>query len=192
MFGFSNYTFKLDAKMSDDWVYVGSYKNHSQYYKKSSVTIDEKNNIINVLVNNVKKNKNIVYLQNTYSIKEPNYIKFNQQLKWYLLNYKKLIFAITRITDYSKSGNVLLDTKYQPKWLHNIFPIKWDDIIPDSSIDFFLNKLLQDYNIWNDFSADIKNNNNYKLSEKSSNMMSILNLLIGSITKNFTSSSFKF
>ena len=70
--------------MNDDWVYVGSYKNYTQYYRKSSVTIDEKKNIINVLVKNITKKNSAVYLQYPYNIKEPKYIKYNQQLKWYL------------------------------------------------------------------------------------------------------------
>ena len=174
--------------MSDDWVYVGSYKNHTQYYRKSSVTIDEGKNIINVLVKNVTKKKSAVYLQYPYSIKEPKYIKYNQQLKWYLLNYENWKFTITRITDYSKSGNVLLDTKYQPIWLHNMFPVKWDDIMADSLVEILLNKLIQDYNIWNSLSVDIKNNNVYKWPDKLSNAMIILNSLISSVTRSLTSS----
>jgi hypothetical protein len=174
--------------MSDDWVYVGSYKNHTQYYRKSSVTIDEGKNIINVLVKNITKKKSTVYLQYPYNIKEPKYIKYNQQLKWYLLNYENWKSTITRITDYSKSGNVLLDTKYQPIWLHNIFPVKWDDIMADSLVDLLLNKLIQDYNIWNSLSVDVKPNNVYKWPNKLSNAMINLNSLIGSITRSLTSS----
>ena len=174
--------------MSDDWVYVGSYKNLTQYYRKSSVTIDEGKNIISVLVKSIINNKSAVYLQYPYNIKEPKNVKYNQQLKWYLLNYEKWKFTITRITDYSKYGNVLLDTKYQPVWLHNIFPVEWDDIMADSLVDFLLNKLIQDYNIWNSLSVDIKINNVYKRPDKLSNAMIVLNSLIGFITKSFVSS----
>ena len=174
--------------MSDDWIYIGSYKNHTQYYRKSSVTIDEGKNIINVLVKNVTKKKSAVYLQYPYSIKEPKYIKYNQQFKWYLLNYENWQFTITRITDYSKSGNVLLDTKYKPIWLHNMFPVKWDDIMADSLVENLLNKLIQDYNIWNSLSVDIKHNNVYKWPDKFSNAMIILNSLISSVTRSVTSS----
>ena len=174
--------------MSDDWVYVGSYKNYSQYYRKSSVTIDEGKNIINVLVKSIVKKKSAVYLQSPYNVTEPKYIKYNQQLKWYVLNYENWKFTITRITDYSKSGNVLLDTKYQPVWLHNIFPVKWDDIMSESLVEFLLNKLIQDYNIWSSLSVDIKTNNVYKWTDKLSNAMVIFNSLIGSVTKSFTSS----
>jgi hypothetical protein len=174
--------------MSDDWVYVASYKNHTQYYRRSSVTIDEGKNIINVLVKNITKKKSAVYLHYPYNIKEPKYIKYNQQLKWYLLNYENWKFTITRITDYSKSGNVLLDTKYQPIWLYNIFPIKWDDIMPDSLVDFLLNKLIIDYNIWNSLSVDVKHSNVHKWPSKLSNAMINLNSLIGSITRSLTSS----
>jgi hypothetical protein len=174
--------------MSDDWVYIGSYKNHTQYYRKSSVIIDEGKNIINVLVKNVTKKKSVFYLQYPYNIKEPKYIKYSQQLKWYLLNYENWKFTITRITDYSKSGNVLLDTKYQLIWLHNIFSVKWDDIMADSLVENLLNKLIQDYNIWNSLSVDIKNNNVYKWPDKLSNAMIILNSLISSVARSFTSS----
>jgi hypothetical protein len=174
--------------MSDDWVYVGSYKNHTQYYSESSVTIDEGKNIINVLVKNITKIKSAVYLQYPYNIKEPKYIKYNQQLKWYLLNYENWKFTITRITDFSKSGKVLLDTKYQPIWLHNIFSVKWDDIMADSLVDILLNKLIQDYNIWNSLSVDVKHNNIYKWHSKLSNAMINLNSLISSITRSLTSS----
>lgn len=178
--------------MKDDWVYLVSYKNHTQYYRKSSVIIDEEKNTINVLVKRVTKKKNIIHLQNVYSVKDPNYIKFNQQDKWYLFNYKKWQYTITCIIDYSKSGNVSLETKYKPNWLHNIFPVKWDDIMPDSTVDIAFNKLLQDYNIWNDFQVDKVNNNNCKLPGKSSNVMAFVNLLIESITRKANYNFFKF
>ena len=171
--------------MSDDWVYLRSYKYHTQYYKKSSLIIDEDKNTINVLLKSVTERKRIGYLQNIHSINKPNYINFNQQLKWYLLNYKKRQFTISRITDYSKSGNVLLDTQYKTKWLHNIFPDEWNDIMPDSMVGFLLNKLLQDCKILNDFEVDIVNNNNYNLPGKSSKAMTIVNLLFSYLTKNF-------
>jgi hypothetical protein len=192
MFGFSNHTFKSEVKMRDDWIYLGSYKNHTQYYRKSSVIIDEEKNTINVLVKSVTKTKDIAYLQNIYSSKEPNYIKCKQQNKWYVFNYKKWQFTITSITDYSKSGNVLLETVYQPKWLHNIFPIKWDDIMPGSIVGLSLNKILQDYNILNDLQADAGNNNNYKMPGKSSNVMTFVNSLIESITKKDSYNLFNF
>jgi hypothetical protein len=190
MFGFSNHTSKSEAKMKDDWVYLGSYENHTQYYRKSSVIIDEEKNTINVLVKSVTKTKNIEYLQNVHSLKEVNRIKCNQQNKWYVFNYKKWQFTITRITDYSKAGNVLLETVYQPKWLHNIFPVKWDDIMPGSIVGISLNKILQDYNILNDFQVDA--GNNYKISGKSSNVMTFVNSLIESITKKVSYNLFKF
>ncbi|MDO9532226.1 MAG: hypothetical protein Q7O12_08840 [Deltaproteobacteria bacterium] len=171
--------------MSDDWVYVRSYEYHTQYYKKSSLIIDEDKNTINVLLKSVTERKKIGYLQNIYSIINPNYITFNQQLKWYLLNYKKRQFTISRITDYSKSGNILLDTQYKTKWLHNLIHDEWNDIMPDSIVDFLLDKLLQDNKIWNDFEVDIVNSNNYNLPDKSSKAMTIVNLLVSSITKNF-------
>ncbi len=46
--------------------------------------------------------------------------------------------CVTKIIDYSKSGNKLSDSKYPPKW---------GDIISGSIDDLLLNKLLQDYNI---------------------------------------------
>lgn len=178
--------------MSDDWVYVGSYKYHTQYYSKSSVTIDEQKNTINVLVKIVTERKRFNYLKNIYSIKEPNYINFNQQFKWYVLDYKKWKFTVTRITDYSKSGNVLLDTKCSPEWLHTIIPVKWDTIVPDSTLDCFLNKLLQDHYITNDFHMEIGNNNHYNSPNKPSTVMTILNLLHNSITKTLNYNFFKF
>ena len=179
--------------MKDDWVYLGSYKNHTQYYRKSSVIIDEAKSTINVLVKSVTITKDIGYLQNAYSLKEPSRIKCKQQNKWYVFNYKKWQFTISRITDYSKSGNVLLETVYRPKWLHNIFPAKWDDIMPGSIVGLSLNKILQDYNILNDFQVDAgNNNNNYKMPGKSSNVMAFVNSLIESITKKVSYNLFKF
>ena len=169
--------------MSDDWVYIGSYNYYTQYYSKSSVTIDEQNNTINVLVKSVAERKDLIYLKNILSIKELDYIQTNQQLKWYVLDYKEWQSTIIRITDYSKSGNALLDTKGTPKWLHKIFPVKWDDIIPDSIVDFLLNKLIQDYNIWKDYQLNIGNNNYYNLPGKSSKVMTILNLLFAFTNK---------
>lgn len=170
--------------MSDDWVYIGSYNYHTQYYSKSSVTIDEQKNTINVLVKSVAERKDLIYLKNILSIKEIDYIQINQQLKWYALNYEKWQSTIIRITDYSKSGKALLDTKGPPEWLHKIFPVKWDDIIPDSIVDFLLNKLLHDYNIWKDYQVNIENNYYYNLPGKSSKVMTTLNLLVAFVTKN--------
>ncbi|MCJ7472826.1 MAG: hypothetical protein MUP02_08475 [Actinobacteria bacterium] len=171
--------------MSDDWVYVRSYEYHTQYYQKSSLIIDEDKNTINVLLRSVTERKNIGYLKNIYSMNKPNYFNSNQQLKLYSLNYKKRLFTIKRITDYSKLGNVLLDTQYKTNWLHNIFSDEWNDIMPDSTVWFLLNKLLQDNKILNDFEVDIVNNKNYNLPGKSSKAMTIVNLLVSSITKNF-------
>lgn len=185
MFCFSNHTSKSEAKMSDDWVYVRSYEYHTQYYQKSSLIIDEDKNTINVLLRSITERK-IGYLKNIYSINKPNYFNSNQQLKLYSLNYKKRLFTITRITDYSKSGNVLLDTQYKTNWLHNIFPDKWNDIMPDSTVWFLLNKLLQDYKILNDFEVDIVNNKNYNLPGKSSKAMTMVNLLFSSLTNKFS------
>jgi hypothetical protein len=190
MLGFSIHTFKSEVKMKDDWVYLGSYKNHTQYYRKSSVIIDEEKNTINVLVKSVTKTKDIVYLQNVYSAKKHNYNQCNQQNKWYIFNYKKWQFTITRITDYSKSGNVVLETVYQPKWLHNIFPVRWDDIIPGSLVDLSLSKLLQYCNILNDYQVET-GINNYKLPIKSSSLMVFFNSIIESITNKVSYNLFK-
>lgn len=169
--------------MSDDWVYIGSYNYHTQYYSKSSVTIDERNNTINVLVKCFRERENLSYLKNILSAKELDYLYFNQQLKWYVLNYKDWQYTIKRITDYSKSGNALLDTKDAPKWLHKLISVRWDDIIPDSIVDFLLNKLIQDYNIWKDYQINTENNY-YNLPGKPSKVMTIFNLLTALITKN--------
>jgi hypothetical protein len=177
--------------MKDDWVYLGSYKDHTQYYRKSSVIIDEEKSTINVLVKSIAKPKKIIYLQNVYSDKKPNYNQCKQQDKWYVFNYKKWQFTISRIIDYSKSGNISLETAYQPKWLHNIFPVKWDDIISGSTVDLFLNKLLEDYNILSDFQFDI-GNNNCELPGRSSNVMAFVNSLIESIAKKASYMLFKF
>jgi len=177
--------------MIDDWVYLGSYKNHTQYYKKSSVIIDEENYTINVLIKSATRTKDIAYLQNVYSSKESNYIKCKQQNKWYVFNYKKWQFTITSITDYSRSGKVLLETVYQPRWLDNIFPVQWDDIIPGSIVDLYLNKLLEDYNILDRFQLDTVIYNNYKLPGKSSNRLAFFNSLIESITKKASYNLFK-
>ena len=166
--------------MSDDWVYVGNYQNHTQYYRKSSVIIDEEKNTIIVLLKIITNKKNNHFLQS-----EPNYIKFYQQNKWYVLNYKKWQYTITRITDYSKSGNVSLDSVYQPNWLHALIPVKWDDIIPDSIVDTFLRKLIQDYDILNYYQMDMENNSNHKYPAKPSTAMRIVNLLMESITNSY-------
>jgi hypothetical protein len=58
----------------------------------------------------------------------------------------------------------------------------------DSSVNFLLNKLIQDYNIWNSLPVDIKHSNVYKWPDKLSNAMIILNSLLGSIARSLTSS----
>ena len=192
MIGFSNHTSKSGVNMIDDWVYLGSYKNHTQYYKKSSVIIDEEKNTITVLVKSATRTKDIVYLQKIYGSKEPNYIKCKQQNKWYVFNYKKWQFTITSITDYSRSGKVLLETVYQHNWLHNIFPVQWDDIMPGSIVDLYLNRLLEDYDIFDRFQVETVICDNFKPPEKSSNRLAFFNSLIGSITKKASYNLFKF
>ena len=46
---------------------------------------------------------------------------------------------MNHITFYSKSGDVLDDSKSHQS--------KWDDIIPDSGLESFFNQILKDYNI---------------------------------------------
>ncbi len=192
MIGFSNHTSKSGVNMIDDWVYLGSYKNDTQYYKKSSVIIDEEKNTITVLVKSATRTKDIVYLQKVYSSKEPNYIKCKQQNKWYVFNYKKWQFTITSITDYSKSGKVLLETVYPSNWLHNIFPVQWDDIMPGSIVDLYLNKLLEDYDILDRFQVETVISNKFKPPGKSSTRLAFFNSLIESITKKASYNLFKF
>ncbi|HZK13497.1 MAG TPA: hypothetical protein VFC55_03210, partial [Desulfobaccales bacterium] len=67
-----------------------------------------------------------------------------------------------------------------------------DNIMPGSMVDLFLNRLLEDCNILNDFQLDTGNNNSCKLSGKSSNVMAFVNSLIDSIAKKASYMLFKF
>lgn len=169
--------------MSNDWIYIGIYQHYTHYYRESSITIDEQKNIINVLVKCVMEKKRFSYFKNIYTTKGLDYIQFSQQNRWYAFNYKTRQFTITRITDYSQSGYVLLDTIYQPKWLHNFFPAKLDDIISGSIAELCLDKLIQDYNIWDDFQIDTGINTNYNVPDKPSKATPSLKLLMDFITR---------
>ena len=80
--------------MSDDWVYLGSYKDHTQYYRKSSVIIDEEKNTINVLVKSIAKTKEILYIHKMF-------IVLKNQIT---INVNNRINGMYLIT---KSGNLL-------------------------------------------------------------------------------------
>ncbi len=123
----------------DDWVYIESKENFTSYYKSSSIKIDTSNKVITILVKHVYTEKGkIAFLNHHKGIKNQNYIEINHSLFLVLLDYNGWRRCVTEIIDYSKSGNVLSDSKYPPKWI---------DIIPGSVDNLLLNKLLQDHNI---------------------------------------------
>ena len=123
----------------DDWVYVGKVDYFTLYYNSSSLKIDKQNKTIKVWVKFVYTEKGkIRFLKDYDSIKKQEYIDINHSLYLYLLDYKNLKYDITHMTDYSKSGNALKDNEY---------PINLVDIIPDSTGDVLINKVIKDYNI---------------------------------------------
>jgi hypothetical protein len=123
----------------DDWVYVGSNKAFTLYYKSSTVKIDKQNNIIKLWVKNVYTEKGKIMLLDSHdSISKQKLADIKHDLLLYLLDYKQCKCCFTHITSYSKSGNVILDGEYPPKW---------SDITPDTLEETLFNQILQDYNI---------------------------------------------
>jgi hypothetical protein len=123
----------------DDWVFVTSNEDFTQYYDSSSVKIDKQNKTIEVWVKLVFSDKGkIDFLENKGSKIKHKYIDINYQLKHYLLNYNELKSSISFISYYSKSDKLLFHREYIPEW---------KNIIPDNYLDKLIYKLLEDYNI---------------------------------------------
>jgi hypothetical protein len=125
----------------DDWVLIGSNKNFTLYYNSSSVKIDDKNHVIKVLGKRVfTKNGKIEFFNgfNKDNVKDQEYIDLNYSVGSYLLDYRQRKYSFNDITAYSKSGNVL--------YTDNSI-LKWKDIIPNSLVEFLINKLINDCNI---------------------------------------------
>jgi len=123
----------------EDWVYVGSNENYTQYYKSSSVTIDKQNKTIKVLEKKVYTDKGrINWLNNQDSIEKNKYNDIQHILGLIFLDYNKWKYTVTHITGYSKSGVGLFSEEYPPEWIN---------IISVSIGDIFLHKILKDYKI---------------------------------------------
>jgi hypothetical protein len=122
----------------DEWVKAGSYEDYTQYYKSSSVKIDNKEFIITVLVKHILSEKGInKFLNHFEGVKKQKYFDVNYVLIPTLFNYNTNSYNIKGSTYCSKSGNVLFSFDYN----------KWEDIPPKSISDILLNQLLKDYNI---------------------------------------------
>ena len=123
----------------DEWVKIGSSELLSQYYKPSSIEIDNTKKIIKVWVKDVYTDKGKNYfLRNFDDVKKQQYITFESTLTFFLFNYKEWKYGIIHLIFYSKSGDILFDKKLLPKW---------NDIKSDTLQDELFNKILQDYNI---------------------------------------------
>jgi hypothetical protein len=123
----------------DDWVYVGSNKACTLYYKSSTVKIDKQNKTIKFWVKNVWTEKGkIMVLENYDSTSKQKFADIKHDLALHLLDYKQWKSCTTHITVYSKSGNVILDEEY---------PSKWSDITPDTLEETLFNQILKDYKI---------------------------------------------
>ena len=136
--GISNFpyhTSKSEFKMNDDWVYVLSNEYFAGYYNSSSVKIDNKNYIIKLWVKTVYTTEGEKTIINKIGV---NFTDINHSLGLHLLDYKQWNYMIINLTYYAKSGNVLSNNEYPPKW---------NKIISDSVINSIFNKVLNDYNI---------------------------------------------
>jgi hypothetical protein len=122
-----------------DWVYVGTNEDYTQYYKSSSVIIDKQNKTIKVWEKKVYTAKGrIGWLNSQDSIEKHNYNDIQYILGLLTFDYNKLKYTVTQITGYSKSGVGLFSEKY---------PIEWINIMSVSIGAILLNKVLKDYNI---------------------------------------------
>ena len=123
----------------DDWVYVGSDKESTQYYNSSSLVIDNQNKKIEVSVKLVFTDKGkINFLEKIDSKTKPKYNDIIYQLKHYIINYKDMKSNILFLSYYNKSDKSLFHREYLPKWIN---------IIPDTFIDKLINNILKDHNI---------------------------------------------
>jgi hypothetical protein len=120
----------------DDWVYVGSNKGFTLYYKSSTVKIDKKNKTIKVWVKTVytEKGKNVLLEKQD----KQKFADIKHDLILNLFDYQQWKRGFTHITVFSKSDNIILEEEYPPKW---------SDITPDTVYDTLLNQLLNDFNI---------------------------------------------
>lgn len=124
----------------DDWVYVYSDKDFTQYYKSSSVKIDKQKKIIKVWVKYVYTFKGKKDLLNEIESIQVHrkLIDISYSLSLWLLDYKESKLSIAQRSHYSKTGDLLsMDDK----------STEWINIIPDSKGDFIFNQILKDYNI---------------------------------------------
>lgn len=123
----------------DEWVYVESYKNFTQYYNSSSVKIDKQNKIIKLWEKRVYTEKGKIDFFGTCDSNEKlKYTDIDHTLGLVLLDYKNWKYSINHIKYYAKSNNVVFDGER---------PTKWRDITPDSKDESCFNKILKDYNI---------------------------------------------
>ena len=122
-----------------DWVYVGTNENYTQYYKSSSVTIDKQNKTIKVWEKKVYTAKGrIDWLNSQDSLEKNNYNDIQYISALLIFDYNNLKYTVNKITGYSKAGVELFSEQYQ---------IEWINIITVSIGAILLNKVLKDYNI---------------------------------------------
>lgn len=126
---------KTKSADSNDWVYLGETDNYAVYYKSSSVEVDHQNNIIGVVTQHVFSDEGkIDFLNRLTDVDRQKHIDINHSLLLYYYQYKERKYVISKLTDYSKLGDVIYDCDY---------PLVWKKITPDTLEDYLLNKLFQ-------------------------------------------------
>ena len=129
-------TFSLKG-FCHDWVYLLKTENFTQYYKLSST--NKQTYTIKVWVKNELTYKGKTILLNKMdNIDKQKYCGIDNIFELRILNYKEWKYCISKITYYSKSGDVLFNNDYSNKW---------NDIISDSLNELLFNKIIKDYNI---------------------------------------------
>ena len=119
----------------DEWVYVGTNDDFTSYYNKSSIKIDEQNQIIKVWVKHTftdNKREQMIKI-NGIECKD-----IDNEVLFVFLNYRDWKVSVHKLTDYSTTDKVINS---------NNSPTPFFIIPPNSPVDLLLNKLIEDYNI---------------------------------------------
>jgi hypothetical protein len=125
----------------DDWVYTGSSVYAKEYYNPNSIKIDKQNNIVKVSIKKVYTEQgkyNFLQIYKEQKLNIEKYLDIKYSIILFSFNYKKWKYGYAHTTHYSNLGTVLND--YESL-------IDWDDIVPDSMIEWTLIKILGDNNI---------------------------------------------
>jgi hypothetical protein len=123
----------------DNWVSFYTDKYIKDYYDLSTLKIDKQNKILVVNEKREFTNKGkILWLINYESMYKKKYNNIQYIIGSHIFNVKEWQFSVNNMIGYSKLDHKLFEHQYETKWI---------DIVPNSSNDILLKRLIKDYNI---------------------------------------------